>query len=64
MPGIGYDELVRFPGDVYGIAFNVDEGEVGVVLLGDYWRQRAGDQVERTGRVMDAWTSQGAPYLH
>ncbi|WP_416048591.1 alternate F1F0 ATPase, F1 subunit alpha [Cupriavidus basilensis] len=53
LPGIGYDELVRFPGDVYGIAFNVDEDEVGVVLLDDYWRLRAGDQVERTGRVMD-----------
>jgi len=35
LPGVGYDELVRFPGDLYGIAFNVDEEEIGVVLLGD-----------------------------
>ncbi|WP_059410767.1 alternate F1F0 ATPase, F1 subunit alpha [Cupriavidus basilensis] len=53
LPGVGFDELVRFPGDVYGIAFNIDEDEVGVVLLDDYWRLGAGDQVERTGRVMD-----------
>ena len=53
LPGVGFDELVRFPGDVYGIAFNVDPDEVGVVLLGEYWHLRAGDEVERTGRVMD-----------
>ncbi|MCB1055070.1 MAG: F0F1 ATP synthase subunit alpha, partial [Acidobacteria bacterium] len=53
LANVGFDELVRFPGDVYGIAFNVDEDEVGVVLLGDYWDLHAGDEVERTGRVMD-----------
>ncbi|MGA7965144.1 MAG: alternate F1F0 ATPase, F1 subunit alpha [Gammaproteobacteria bacterium] len=53
LPGVGVDELVRFPGDVFGIAFNVDEEEVGVVLLGEYWHLQAGDEVERTGRVMD-----------
>jgi len=53
LPGVGFDELIKFPGDTYGIAFNVDEQEVGVVLLGDYWDLRAGDEVERTGRVMD-----------
>jgi F-type H+-transporting ATPase subunit alpha len=36
-----------------GIAFNVDADEIGVVLLGDYQELHAGDQVERTGRVMD-----------
>ncbi len=36
-----------------GIAFNVDADEIGVVLLGDYWQLHAGDEVERTGRVMD-----------
>ncbi len=53
LPGVGAEELLRFPGDVYGIAFNVDEDEVGVVLLGDHWHLRAGDAVHRTGRVMD-----------
>jgi F-type H+/Na+-transporting ATPase subunit alpha len=53
LPGVGFDELVMFPGDVPGIAFNVDEDEIGVVLLGEYWHLHAGDEVERTGRVMD-----------
>ncbi len=53
LPGVGFEELVTFSGGVFGIAFNVDEGEIGVVLLGDYWHLQAGDPVERTGRVMD-----------
>jgi F-type H+-transporting ATPase subunit alpha len=53
LPSVGFEELVRFPGDVLGIAFNVDEDEIGVVLLGDYARLHTGDEVERTGRVMD-----------
>src|SRR5665213_3720756 len=53
LQGIGFEELVRFPGGLFGIAFNVDEEEVGVVLLGDYSHLQAGDAVTRTGRVMD-----------
>jgi F-type H+/Na+-transporting ATPase subunit alpha len=50
---VGFEELIRFPGDSFGIAFNVDEEEVGVVLLGEYAHLNTGDQVVRTGRVMD-----------
>jgi len=53
LPGVGFEELLTFPGGVSGIAFNVDEDEIGVVLLGDYWHLHAGDEVRRTGRVMD-----------
>ncbi len=53
LPGAGFDELLMFPGDLAGIAFNIDEHELGVVLLGDYWHLQAGDEVRRTGRVMD-----------
>ncbi|MDB6155743.1 MAG: synthase alpha subunit [Chthoniobacteraceae bacterium] len=53
LPGVGSEELLKFPGGLFGIAFNVDEEEIGVVLLGDYWQLHAGDEVERTGRVMD-----------
>jgi F-type H+/Na+-transporting ATPase subunit alpha len=53
LPGVGLDELVVFPGDVLGIAFNIDAEEVGVVLLGEYADIQAGDPVQRTGRVMD-----------
>jgi len=63
LPGVGFEELVAFPGGVFGIAFNVDEDddgdEIGVVLLGDYWHLHAGDEVERTGRVMDVAVGEG-----
>ncbi len=57
--GVGFEELVKFPGDVLGIAFNVDADEIGVVLLGEYWHLHAGDEVERTGRVMDVAVGDG-----
>ncbi len=59
LPSVGSEELVSFPGDVLGIAFNVDEDEIGVVLLGDYWHLNAGSEVERTGRVMDVGVGEG-----
>jgi len=59
LPGVGYEELLEFPGGVFGIAFNVDQDEVGVVLLGDYWNLHAGHEVHRTGRVMDVAVGDG-----
>src|ERR1035437_5968772 len=59
LPGVGFDELVTFPGDVLGIAFNVDADEIGVILLGEYWHLHAGDEVQRTGRVMDVAVGAG-----
>lgn len=60
LPGAGYDELLKFHGGSnYGIAFNVDEDEIGVVLLGDSSLLRAGDEVQRTGRVMDTPVGDG-----
>lgn len=59
LPNVGFDEVVRFPGGVLGVAFNVDEAEVGVILLGDYSLLRAGDEVHRTGRVMDVAVGDG-----
>ena len=59
LPGVSFEEVVKFPGDLYGIAFNVDEDEIGVVLLGDYWHLHAGDEVERRGHVMDVPVGDG-----
>jgi len=53
LPGAGFEELLEFSGEVFGIAFNVDEDDIGVVLLGDDSHLHAGDEVVRTGRVMD-----------
>jgi F-type H+-transporting ATPase subunit alpha len=59
LPGVGFNELVMFPGNVLGIAFNVDEDEIGVVLLGEFWHLHAGDEVQRTHRVMDVAVGKG-----
>ena len=59
LPGVGFDELVTFPGGMPGIAFNVDEHEIGVVLLGECWQLHTGDEVRRTGRVMDVAVGDG-----
>jgi len=59
LPSVGFEELIKFPGGVFGIAFNVDEDEIGVVLLGEYSHLHAGDEVERTGRVMDVAVGSG-----
>ena len=59
LPGVGFEELLEFPGGAFGIAFNVDEDEVGVVLLGEYSHLHAGAEVQRTGRVMDVAVGDG-----
>ena len=53
LPGVGYAELIEFPENLYGIAFNLDQDEVGIVLLGACNHVSAGAEVRRTGRVMD-----------
>ena len=45
-------ELIDFPHGVAGLAMNLDEDQVGAVLLGDYTELREGDQVKRTGKIM------------
>ena len=46
-------ELLEFPHGVKGLALNLEESQVGVVLLGEYTEIREGDQVKRTGRIME-----------
>jgi F-type H+-transporting ATPase subunit alpha len=45
-------ELLTFPHGVAGIAMNLEEDQVGAVLLGEYTEIKAGDEVKRTGRIM------------
>jgi F-type H+-transporting ATPase subunit alpha len=45
-------ELVEFGPQTVGLALNLEEDQVGVVLLGDYGNVKEGDQVKRTGRIM------------
>ncbi|MFL5755425.1 MAG: F0F1 ATP synthase subunit alpha, partial [Chloroflexota bacterium] len=46
-------ELLEFPGNVYGMALNLEEDTVGAVILGDYTDIKEGDQVKTTGRVVE-----------
>jgi F-type H+-transporting ATPase subunit alpha len=45
-------ELIEFPHNVSGLAMNLEEDQVGSVLLGDYTEVEEGDEVRRTGRIM------------
>ncbi len=45
-------ELLSFPHEVTGLALNLEEDNVGVVLLGEYQAIREGDQVKRTGKII------------
>ena len=47
-----YNELLEFPNDVYGVALNLEEENVGVVILGDYILIEEGQTVKRTRRIL------------
>lgn len=51
LPKARFNELLRFPGEVYGLVFNLDRERIGCILLGDDTELGAGDPVRLTGRV-------------
>jgi F-type H+-transporting ATPase subunit alpha len=53
LPHVKSEELIRFPGEKFAIAFNLDPEEVAVVMLDKGVEIKAGQEVRRTGRVMD-----------
>jgi F-type H+-transporting ATPase subunit alpha len=53
LPHVRSEELITFPGDKLGIAFNLDLDEVAVIMLDKGEDLKAGQEVHRTGRVMD-----------
>src|SRR5574341_1115514 len=52
-------EMLEFPGNLYGIALNLEEDNVGVVLMGDDTSIKEGDPVKRTGRIADMPVGEG-----
>jgi F-type H+/Na+-transporting ATPase subunit alpha len=52
-------EMIEFPHDVFGIALNLEEDQVGSVLLGDYTEIKEGDTVKRTGKIMSVPVGDG-----
>jgi F-type H+-transporting ATPase subunit alpha len=53
LPNVRFEELVRFPGELLGMVFNLDASEIGVILLDESGRLGAGSPAYRTGRVLD-----------
>ena len=49
---VAYNELVEFPAGLYGLALNLGEGSVGVVIFGDYKILKEGDQAKTTGKIL------------
>ncbi len=52
LSGVMSGEMVEFPGGVDGLAFNLEENSVGVIILGDYLTINEGDEVRSTGRLL------------
>jgi len=52
LPSAMASELLEFPGGIRGLALNLDEREIGVVILGDFTKVDEGMQVRRTGEVL------------
>jgi F-type H+-transporting ATPase subunit alpha len=52
LPSVMTQELLEFPGGVLGVALNLDEHNIGVVILGDFEKIEEGQQVKRTGEVL------------
>jgi F-type H+/Na+-transporting ATPase subunit alpha len=52
LSGVMSGEMVEFPGGINGLAFNLEENSVGVIILGDFLSINEGDEVRSTGRLL------------
>ena len=59
LSGVRYTELVEFPNEVIGLALNLEEDSVGVVILGDDTKIKEGDEVRSTGRIAEVPVGEG-----
>ena len=53
------NELLEFPGGVLGLAFNLDEEEIGCIIMGDASQIEEGDAVKQTGRILSVPVGDG-----
>jgi len=53
LDNVMYSEMVEFPNNIFGMAFNLEEDSVGVVILGDDTFIKEGDRVKRTKRIIE-----------
>jgi F-type H+-transporting ATPase subunit alpha len=59
LSAVMYNEMVQFPGGAIGIALNLEEDEVGCVILGDIAKLKEGDEVQTTGRLLSVPVGKG-----
>jgi len=59
LSGAKYNELLQFPGEVTGLALNLEEDSVGAVILGEYTEIKEGDEVRSTGRILEVPVGEG-----
>ncbi|NND84245.1 MAG: F0F1 ATP synthase subunit alpha [Acidimicrobiia bacterium] len=59
LPNAMASELLEFPGGLMGVALNLDEGDLGVVLMGEYEHIEEGDPVKQTGTVLSVPVGDG-----
>jgi len=59
LPRAMSNELLEFPGDVLGVAFNLDEDEIGCIILGEAEHIEEGDLVKQTGRILSVPVGDG-----
>jgi F-type H+-transporting ATPase subunit alpha len=52
-------EMLRFPNEIYGLALNLEEDNIGAVILGEFTDIKEGDPVHRTGRVLAVPSGEG-----
>ena len=61
LPSAMTNELLEFPGGVLGVALNLDQREIGAVILGPYDGIEEGQQVRRTGNILSVPVGDGVP---
>ena len=59
LPGAMANELLEFPGGVLGLAFNLDVGEIGCIVLGESSHIQEGDAVKQTGQILSVPVGDG-----
>lgn len=59
LSGVMYNEMVDFGNGVYGLALNLEEDEVGCVVLGDYSKLKEGDEASTTGKLLSVPVGMG-----
>ncbi|MDD5262073.1 MAG: F0F1 ATP synthase subunit alpha [Methylacidiphilales bacterium] len=52
LAGVAYHEMIEFPGGAMGLSLNLEDTQVGAIILGDYLGIKEGDEVKTTGKLL------------